>query len=232
MKQIEMSGVVGVVESTFQQESAPVGVKPRLRGIPDVVACVFAVPGAFLLTQHARAGSPSVAALVYGICLVMLFGVSATYHTFMWPMRVRMVLRRIDHTMVYVLIAGSYTPFCLTVLPAERGHLLLATVWGITAAGAVKSFVWPQAPRALNTLIYTGMGWLIVPFGADIYRALQPSGIALMAIGGAMYTIGAFIYLRRWPNPSPQVFGYHEVFHLLVVAAGTCYYVTFWNLLT
>ena len=207
--------------------------KPRLRGIPDVVASCFALPGVYLLTHVARPGTASVAATVYGVCLSLLFLVSAIYHTFMWPLSVRHILRRFDHSMVYVLIAGSYTPFCLTVIDRDDGgYLLLAVVWTIAALGALKSFVWTSAPRALNTAIYLMMGWLIAPFAKTVYHAVGTEGFGLLMVGGLLYTVGALIYLRRWPNPSPKTFGYHEVFHVFVVAAGACHYVAIWNLLT
>jgi hemolysin III len=233
-----------VVEVAFNEEvkdKAPVSVsvvdptervKPLLRGIPDVVATIVALPAVFELVQHARPGIATIAATVYGVCLIMLFTVSATYHTFMWPIHIRMLLRRFDHSMVYVLIAGCYTPVCLTVLDPALAKPLLMVVWGITALGIAKSFLWSTSPRWLNTSVYLLMGWIIVPFSPKVYNGLGEHGFALLAIGGAAYTVGALIYARRWPNPSPRIFGYHELFHVFVVAAGICHYVTFWNLLT
>ena len=207
-------------------------VKPRLRGIPDVFATCVAAPAALWLIHEARGGTHLIAASVYGACLVLLFAVSATYHTFMWSASMRMLLRRFDHSMVYVLIAGSYTPVCLTVVEAPLGEAFLAGIWGIAALGCLKSFVWIHAPRTLNTAIYLMMGWLIMPLAPTIYRGVGTLGVALLAIGGLAYTVGALIYARRWPNPFPNTFGYHEVFHVLVVVAAACHYVTMWTLLT
>lgn len=206
--------------------------KPKLRGIPDVFATLFAVPAVATLIYHAQPGLPTLAATVYGVCLVMLFTVSATYHTFMWSVRTRSVLRACDHSMVYVLIAGSYTPFALLALPKDTGHVLLTVIWGFTAAGALKSFTWPTAPRWLNTSIYVFMGWLIVLYAPIIYKAIGAVGFEELAGGGVAYTLGAVIYARRWPNPFPQTFGYHEVFHVFVVVAGICHFTIIWNLVS
>ena len=210
----------------------PVKVKPRLRGIPDVLATCVALPAAILLALHARAGLPWLGALVYGLSLVLLFAVSATYHTFMWPMRVRGILRRFDHGMVFVLIAGTYTPVCIAALPPATGLMLLAGVWSVAVLGIIKSFVWPGAPRAWNTTVYIGLGWLVLLPMPQAYQAMGAQGCLLLLIGGILYTLGAAIYWRRWPNPAPKTFGYHEVFHLFVMAACGCHYASMWHLLT
>ena len=139
------------------------GVKPLLRGIPDVVATIVAVPAAAILMASARAEA-TLAAVVYGLALTFMFAVSATYHTPYWPVAVRKWMRRLDHSTIYVFIAGTYTPMCLMVLPPETGRPLLAVVWAIGIAGVLQSVLWPQAPRVLATLFYVGFGWLIVPF--------------------------------------------------------------------
>lgn len=206
--------------------------KPLLRGIPDVVATLAALPAAWLLLRAARPGVAWLGALIYGICMVLLFAISATYHAFMWPPRVRGILRRFDHAMVYMLIAGSYTPLCLAGLGPTMGLRLLALVWSVAALGVAKSFLWPAAPRSLNTLLYIGLGWLVVIALPAAQGALGSLGIGLLLGGGIVYTLGALIYWQRWPNPSPRLFGYHEVFHLFVMAAGGCHYATMWRLLT
>ena len=205
-------------------------VKPRLRGIPDIVAVMVALPAVLSLVAHARLGASTLAATVYGACLVMLFATSATYHTFMWSPAVRMVLRRFDHSMVYVLIAGTYTPFCLLALEPTRGTPMLLAVWVMTILGAVKSFVWEKAPRTLNTAIYITMGWMVAFLLPSLYRSLGWVGTALILAGGVLYTVGAVIYARRTPNPYPTTFGYHEVFHVFVIAAAACHFVALWGL--
>lgn len=224
----------GVVRPERQKVRAaqPVRVKPLLRGIPDVIASAAALPAAAYLVGNARPGAATVAALVYAATLVALFAVSATYHTPMWPLNVRAWMRRADHSMIYVLIAGSYTPVCLTVLPAHIGIPLLWAVWIYAAAGITKVFAWPTSPRWLNVVSYIVLGWFVAPYLGATYAGFGLTGFVLLAAGGFAYTVGAVIYARRWPNPVPTVFGYHEVFHVFVIGAATCHYAAMWGLLT
>lgn len=208
------------------------GIKPALRGVPDVIATILAVPAAALLIAFATPGVARIAALVYGVGLVLLFATSATYHTPTWPIAVRRVLRRIDHSAIYVLIAASYTPFCLLVLPSPWGGALLAFVWIAAGLGLLKSFVWHGAPRWLNTAVYILIGWSVVPFAPALLEGLGWLGTGFIGSGGVLYTVGAVIYARRWPNPSPRVFGYHEMFHVFVVVAAACHYLGMWQVLS
>jgi hemolysin III len=205
------------------------GLKPRFRGIPDVIAVIAAVPAAALLIAYARSGPPTTAAAIYGICLVLLFGISATYHTPHWSLEVRRIWRRLDHSAIYVLIAGSYTPVFMIALP--ESEYMLAIVWSMTILGFVKTIAWERAPRWLNTTVYVAMGHLIAFYLPDLY-ARAPWHVSLWAAGGGLYLVGSIIYIRRWPNPWPLVFGYHEIFHLFVVAAAVSHYIAFWRLLT
>ncbi len=206
--------------------------KPLLRGIPDVLAAVCALPAVAMLVLHASAGTHKLVATIYGACLVMLFATSATYHTFMWPPATRMLLRRFDHSMVYVLIAGTYTPISLVALPGgQAGPWLLAAVWSVTALGMLKSFLWEHAPRSLNTIIYISMGWLVAFLLPSLVAHQGYAGAGLILLGGILYTLGAVIYARRWPNPDPSTFGYHEVFHVFVIGAAVSHFVALWWLL-
>lgn len=206
--------------------------KPLFRGIPDVVATLVAIPAVAALLLHARMGTVTLAGMVYGLTLVGLFTVSALYHTFMWPLHIRAVWRRIDHSMVYVLIAGTYTPVCWVALDPAVGRPFLAAIWGVAALGALKSFFWETSPRWLNTSVYLAMGWALVPIMPAVYRGIGLQNFALIGIGGVIYSLGAVVYARRWPNPDPETFGYHEVFHLFVIAAAACHYACIWNILT
>ena len=150
----------------------------------------------------------------------------------MWPRPVRAILRGLDHSAIYVLIAASYTPPCLLILPSPYGGGLLVFVWTAAALGLVKSFVWPNAPRWLNTVVYVLFGWAILPFAPALMHGLGILSSSLIAGGGALYTLGAVIYGRRWPDPQPTVFGYHELFHIFVIAAAGCQYVAMWRLVT
>ncbi len=207
------------------------GVKPKLRGVPDLIATFFIVPAAATLMALARPGAATHAAVVYTLSLALLFGISTTYHLPMWPLGVRAWLRRADHAAIYVLIAGTYTPVCLQVLPPRYGSPLLVAVWSLAGLGLLKSLFWTTAPRWLNTVVYLAKGWLIVPFLMQVWHSAGPSFVLKVGIGGAFYTVGAIIYAKRWLNVRPTVFGYHEVFHLFVIAAAVCHYAAMWSLL-
>ncbi|MBI5509296.1 MAG: hemolysin III family protein [Deltaproteobacteria bacterium] len=222
--------VIGVESTDVAGQIHTVGIKPRLRGVPDVFATMLAVPAAALLIAHAADGVARTASVIYGVALVLLFAVSATYHTPTWPIRVRNILRQLDHSTIYVLIAASYTPPCLLALPRHEGLALLTVVWITAAAGFIKSAVWRKAPRWLNAGVYVLMGWAVSPFVVELYHGLGFLGALLLLGGGVIYTVGAVIYSRRWPNPYPTVFGYHELFHVFVVAAAATQYVAMWNL--
>ncbi len=207
-------------------DEAPSRAKPRLRGVVHLVASITAVPAVVALFLRARTGSGAGAA-IFGASLVGLLTVSAVYHTPYWPPRIRAVLRRVDHSVIYFLIAGSYTPFCLAV-GGGAANLLLPVVWIGAIFGVLKSMFWVKAPRVLSATIYVLLGWAAVPYFSDFSRAIEPAASTLLAAGGLIYTLGAIIYARKQPNPVPRVFGYHEVFHLLVVAAATCHYAAVW----
>jgi hemolysin III len=133
-------------------------------------------------------------------------------------------VRRLDHSAIFLLIAGTYTPFCL-LLPAATGLPLLALVWGGAAAGIVQSIAWGRAPKALAAAIYVVLGWVIVPVLPALRAELGAGAVTLLAAGGATYSVGAIVYATRRPDPLPKVFGYHEVFHALVIVAAACHFV-------
>ena len=207
------------------------GTKPLMRGWLDVAASLAAVPASASLIAFAQSGTSTLAATIYGTSLFLLFAVSASYHTPMWAPRTRAIWRTVDHSMIYVLIAGTYTPFCLAVFSAQLGVPLLIAIWVAAAAGWLKSFLWLNAPRILNTLIYIVLGWLAIPFFPELYHGLNASRFAVLIGGGLLYSLGGVIYARRYPNPIPTVFGYHEVFHLFVVGGAVCHFWVIWGLL-
>lgn len=200
------------VGSTFE------AVKPSLRGVSHQFAFFFAIAAAVLLVRAAPAGAPSLAAAVFGMSLATLFGVSALYHRKSWSEVARMRMRRLDHSAIFVLIAGGYTPL-FTVLPGES-HAALIGVWVGAGVGVVKSIAWPKAPKWVTALLAVGLGWL-ASSGVFARAALLDSiTIALLIASGAVYSLGALVYAKRRPDPRPLVFGYHEVFHALVIAAS------------
>ncbi len=198
--------------------------KPLLRGVSHEIAAAFAVAGGVALVQAASGVRGAVAAAVYGTALTAQFAISALYHRPRWGERARLLMRRLDHAAIFLLIAGTYTPFCLLV-PPQTGRPLLAVVWTGALAGVVLSVRWPLAPKWLMAVLTVTLGWAIVPTVPAMLAAIGWRGVSLLAAGGVTYTVGAVVYATRFPDPSPRVFGYHEVFHALVIAAAICHYV-------
>jgi hemolysin III len=202
--------------------AAEVRTRPVLRGVFHFFAAMAAVPAAAWLVSDAGSRAAAVGAGVYGASLVLLFAVSATYHRVFWTdPRIRSMVGRVDHSAIFVLIAGTYTPFCLLIGHAG-GYALLATVWASAALGMTVVVFLPRTPKPVRSAIYVLLGWLIVPFLPALHAALGSRPFVLLLAGGAFYTVGAVIYAARRPDPFPRVFGFHEIFHVLVVAAASC----------
>jgi hemolysin III len=199
--------------------------RPLLRGVSHLVAAVAAVPAVAWLVSRAGTRTAEVGAAVYGATVVALFTISATYHRVYWTdPRIRSAVGRADHSAIFLLIAGTYTPFCLLLGPGT-GYALLLTVWASAAVGMVIVNFFPRTPKPVRSAIYVLLGWLIVPFLPGIHAVLGTGPFLYMIVGGAFYTIGAVIYATRRPDPFPRVFGFHEIFHLLVIAAAACQFV-------
>jgi len=200
----------------------PVRQRPTLRGVFHLFAALGALPAAFWLVSRASSPVAEFGAFVYGASLVVLFTTSATYHRVFWTdPRIRSAVGRIDHSAIFVLIAGTYTPFCL-LIGSAGGLALLATVWASALLGMVIVVFFPRTPRPVRSTIYVLLGWMIVPFLPALHAALGTRPFLLVLLGGAFYTLGAVIYATRRPDPYPAVFGFHEIFHLLVIAAAGC----------
>ncbi len=204
-------------------------IRPQLRGVADIYAAAASVPAGVALVWHARPGAVTLACLVYVAGLVILLVGSAVYHRPGWSLRTAKLLRKIDHANIYLVIAGTPTP--LAVMLDDGGPWLLITMWTAAALGILKTFLWPHAPRQVSSALYVVIGALPLPYVPDL-RALAGGSFPLLALGGALYLVGAFVYALRWPNPAPTVFGYHEVFHLFVFAAAASHFVAIWNLAT
>jgi hemolysin III len=199
-------------------------VKPKLRGVSHLVAAIAAVLAGsqLVIASPADRRGPVV---IYVAGLIALFGVSALYHKPMWSLRVRAWLKRLDHATIFVFIAATYTPVCWLALGTEQGHGLLLAVWIGAAIGAIKSIVWPGAPRSVTAALYVAVGWLASTGFSALVGALGPTGLGLLIAGGVLYTTGAVLYALRWPDVVPGVFGPHEVFHVVVIAAAVCHFV-------
>jgi hemolysin III len=201
------------------------GAKPALRGVSHQYAFVVAAVLGVLLPLGADAARARVAAAIFAGTVVLMFGSSALYHRVNWSSpRRRLLMRRVDHAMIYGLIAGTYTPFGLLVLHGAWRVVVLAIVWTGAATAMVLKVVWVSAPKWLAAAIAISLGWvglLVIP---QLTRAVGVSGIVLLLAGGVAYTAGAIVYALRRPDPLPSVFGYHEVFHALVIAAVAMQY--------
>jgi hemolysin III len=198
-------------------------IKPLLRGVSHEIAAFAALAAWIGLAVAAHPGRGRVAADVYGASLFALFTISALYHRPTWPPRARLLWRRLDHSAIFLLIAGTYTPFCL-LLGGTAGNALLAVVWGGAAAGVVQSVAWPTAPKPLSAAVYLLLGWVVVPVLPALRQELGLLSIGLLAAGGLAYSLGAVVYALRRPDPFPRVFGYHEVFHALVIVAAVLHF--------
>ena len=213
----------GAQDELVASATVPVRVKPLLRGVSHEVAAVAAVAGSWLLAREASSARAAVAAIVYGASVITLFSTSALYHRPMWSPRARSILRRFDHSAIFVLIAGTYTPLCL-LMGGTRGTLLLLTVWVGASLGILRALLWPYAPRAIPTALAVALGWIVVAFLPTLHATVGNVPLALLIAGGLVYTAGAVVYALKRPNPAPAVFGYHEVFHALVVVAAACHF--------
>ncbi len=207
--------------------------KPRLRGVWHKWACVWSVPLGVALVMVAHSGRARLAVSVYAVTLVALFGVSALYHRVNWSsVSARRWMRRLDHSMIFMLIAGTYTPFALLALHGPLALAIFVVVWTGALTGAVFNLMWSAGPKWLHAVIYISLGWVAVATMPQLAAAIGVAGLALLALGGLLYTAGAVIYAVKRPDPLPAVFGYHEVFHALVIVAAAVQYavIAFWVL--
>jgi hemolysin III len=196
-------------------------IKPRLRGVLHQWAFFVAIAAGTAIVIAAPAGRAKLATAIYALSVVCLFGVSAVYHRVNWvSAAARRWMRRLDHSMIFFLIAGTYTPFALLVLDGRLATAILIAVWGGAAAGIVLNLAWVDAPKWVTAIVYVTLGWVAIVTFPDMLSKLGFGAIALVAAGGVLYTSGAAVYALRRPDPAPAVFGYHEVFHLLVIVAA------------
>ena len=205
--------------------ASPALVKPRLRGVLHQWA-FFASRGlGLVLVLAANGGRETFAASVYAASVAGLLGTSALYHRVNWSRAgARRWMRRADHAMIFVLIAGTYTPFGLLVLEGALATAILIAVWSGAAAGIILQLVWIDAPKWVSSLVYVVLGWVAVFAFPGLLDGIGVLGTVLVAAGGLLYTVGAVVYARGRPDPAPAVFGYHEVFHALVIVAAALQY--------
>ncbi|MBI4883515.1 MAG: hemolysin III family protein [Actinobacteria bacterium] len=191
-----------------------------------VAAFALAIPGGILLIVQANGASATVAACIYSASLVLGFGTSAGYHRLARRERTRSVMQRLDHSMIFVLIAGSYTPICLLGLPSSWGIPLLCLVWVGAAIGILLKQLAFERLRVLEYALYPILGWIVVVATPQLLRGMSPTALSLLLAGGVLYTVGIPVLARERPDPWPRTFGYHEIWHAFTVAAGACHFVT------
>jgi hemolysin III len=195
--------------------------KPKLRGVLHQWAAVFAVGAGVVLVAMAPTPRTRTACALYALSLVALFTISATYHRVNWAPRGRAWMRRADHAAIFLLIAGTYTPVLMLGLPPAVGDPLMLFLYTGALLGILQSLFWVAAPKWVTAALAVAVGWTMVPYFGDVYRAVGPFACGLIVAGGVAYTAGALAYAFKRPNPAPGVFGYHEVFHALtLVGAG------------
>ena len=200
-------------------------VKPRLRGVLHEGAFFVAIIVAPLLLLSADGLRTRVAAGIFAFSVAACFGVSALYHRMTWTPSRRRLMRRADHAGVYLLIAGTYTPVTLLVLKGDWGSVLLTIAWAGALIAILLKVIWVDAPKWVAAALGLALGWIAVVALPQLVERLQPTALTLLIAGGLLYSVGAIVYARRKPDPLPAVFGYHEVFHALTIAAAACQYV-------
>ncbi len=199
--------------------------RPVMRGTLHLVMALLTPFGVLLLMLLADSPGAYTGGAIFAASLVALYTTSASYHLIPWPPRLRGVMKRIDHSMIFALIAGTYTPFCLVVLGRGWGISMLVIVWTFAGAGMLLKIVWPMAPRWLGVGLYMVVGWLAIIPAYEVAARLGAWQSFLLIFGGALYSVGGIIYAMKRPDPLPKVFGFHEVFHSFVIAGSIVHFV-------
>lgn len=211
----------------FRMEPADLG-KPRLRGRLHQYAFFVALVCGVVLCSVAltRPGiEPFVSTLIYSITVCGLFGISALYHRRVWTERGYQIMRRMDHSMIFIFIAGTYTPFCVELLSPGKATLMLSLIWGGALGGVALKTIWPHLPRWAGAPLYLALGWGAVAILPEVLRVGGVTCLVLLAAGGVIYSVGAVFYALRRPNPWPEVFGHHEFFHACTLVAAICHHI-------
>ena len=215
---------MSATRSLAQRDDADDDRRPMLRGVLHLITAILAPVGLVTLILLADSPRRYVGGAIFATTLILLYASSAQYHLVPWSRRWHGVAKRVDHSMIFVLIAGSYTPFCLVVLSYAWGIPMLSVVWTLAGLGVLMVVAYPRAPRWLTTALYLALGWIAIVAIVPVVRSLDAAPLTMLAAGGAMYTLGALVYAMRRPDPFPRVFGFHEVFHVFVIAGSAIHF--------
>ncbi len=210
---------------------AHLNIKPLIRGHVHQAAFFFALIGSGLLIYKSHESTALFANIVYSISLCGMYGISALYHCPLWSRKSYLFMRRIDYAAIFALIAGTATPICLVGIKGELGLQLITVLWVIAMVGMVITVFWAHGSKWMRSLLYIAMGWLAIPYISDIQAALGMKNVELLIAGGVIYTLGAMIYSFKYPNPYPRVFGYHEIFHVMIVVASIFHFRVIYGLI-
>jgi hemolysin III len=202
-------------------------IREPVNALTHLAGAVLAAVGLVVLVVNGAAhdsARQTVALAIFGASLVLLYATSGAYHSLSLSERGLAALRRVDHIMIYVLIAGTYTPVCLVLLGGRLGITLLVAVWVIAALGVAQKLLWMNAPRWFSTVLYLGMGWAALIVARPLLAVASPGFLLWMAAGGVFYSVGAVVYATKRPDPMPGVFGFHEIWHIFVLAGSASHY--------
>lgn len=232
MHQANESVRAGIESVSGHLKGAIAEVKPKLRGWIHLVSAPLILAAGIVLISLSPTATTRIGSALYATSAFLLFGVSALYHRGTWSPKVWLVLNRFDHSNIFLLIAGSYTPFALILLDGTSRVVLLSVVWSGAVLGVCFKVFWPKAPRWLSAPIYIALGWAAVFFIPAFFDGALALGLGigvatfvLICVGGALYTFGGLVYGLKWPDPSPRWFGFHEVFHVFTIVAFITHYV-------
>jgi hemolysin III len=216
-------------QSVIQPTSPP---KPRLRGYFHQEAFFTALGACVLLVAKSTQQLTLIASVVYSLSLLLLFGISALYHRLHLEPKRRGIMKRLDHSAIFIVIAGTFTPICLLALAGETGNRLLIIIWAAAFIGVLQSVFWVRAPKWLTALFYVVMGGFAVPYLSELGNSLGLINRELIVAGGVAYLVGAVIYAAKKPRFNPAIFGYHELFHILTIIGAILHFIVVYQLIT
>lgn len=193
--------------------------------VTHLIGAILAAIGLAVMCVMAQTPREMLGGLVFGISMILLYSASALYHGYSGKDSVIRRLRKLDHSMIFVLIAGTYTPLCLLVLPEHMGRIVLAVIWGMAAIGVISKLLFMNMPRWLSAGMYLFMGWISLTFIVPLFRALPLHGFIWLVVGGILYTVGAVFYARKPPFKMRWGFGFHEIFHLFILAGSAAHFI-------